>query len=408
MLQPKEHLPEKNNLTERTFRYMIKRFAAFTISLILLAGCTEKKSININGNLFNKDNNKIYLNRIDVDTYVGIDSASIKKNGNFRFRFKANEPDFYQIGFTSANFITILAEPGEKIILTFKGNKLYENYEVQGSPGSQKIKKLDLVLDDTKRKIDSLKLVYDKASKNPGFDKQEPLLNEEYFKLVKEQRNKNIEFLIGNLNSFASIKALYQRIDEQTFVLYDQRDLQFFKLVSDSLNYHYPNSKQARALKKNFEKEMNQMFMNQIEQAARNLPESKLDPNLKDIYGTRIALSSLKGKVVLLTFWATSSQDCVEENFTLKEFYKIYKPKGFEIYQVNLDENDAAWKKAIKFDELPWISVREDDPLNQVNARLYNVKALPANYLYDKNGNIIGMDLHGKQLQIKLAQLFGN
>jgi thiol-disulfide isomerase/thioredoxin len=387
---------------------MMKRFAAFSVFVILLAGCADKNSIRIDGNVDNKDNKKIYLSRIDVDNSVIIDSAGIKNNGNFRFGIKAAEPDFYQIGYTDSDFITILAEPGEKIKLTFRGKNLYENYELEGSEGSQKIKILDMVLAATKRKIDSLKLIYDNAAKSPGFDLKEPLLNKEYLKLIKEQRNRNIEFILRNLTSFASIKALYQMIDEKTYVLYEPRDLQFLKLVSDSLIFHYPKSKQARALKKNFEKEMNQMFINQIEQAARNAPETKLDPNLKDINGTRIALSSLKGKVVLLSFWASSSEECVAENLTIKALYKTYKSRGFEIYQISLDENEAAWKKAVKFDELPWINVREDDPLNPYNARLYNVSAIPANYLYDKNGTIIGRDLHGRQLQIKLVQLFGN
>lgn len=388
---------------------MMKRFVAFSIFLILLAGCADKNSIRIDGNLNNnREHIKIYLNRIDVDNSVRIDSAVIKNNGNFRFRIKATEPDFYQIGYNDSDFITILAEPGEKIKLTFKGKNLYENYELEGSAGSQKIKMLDMVLSATKRKIDSLKLIYDNAAKSSGFDLKEPLLNKEYLKLIKEQRNRNIEFILGNLTSFASIKALYQRIDEKTYVLYEPRDLQFLKLVSDSLIFHYPNSKQARALKKNFEKEMNQMFLNQIEQAARNAPETRLDPNLKDINGNRIALSSIKGKVVLLSFWASSSEECVAENLTVKALYKIYKSRGFEIYQVSLDENEAVWKNAVKFDELPWISVREDDPLNPFNARLYNVRAIPANYLYDKNGTIIGRDLHGRLLQIKLVQLFGN
>jgi hypothetical protein len=387
---------------------MMKRFVAFSITtVIILAGCTDKNSINIDGNLNNKEHNKIYLNRIDVDAYVKIDSSGIKKNGNFSFRIKANEPDFYQVGFHGSDFITILAEPGEKIKLTFKGKNLYENYEIVGSAGSQKIKMLDQWLSLTKRKIDSLKSSYETASKSPDFDKKGPSLNNAYLELIKEQRKKNIEFIIENLNSFASIKALYQRIDEETFVLYDPRDLQLLKLVSDSLNHHYPNSKQAKSLKKNFEKEMNQMFLNQIEKAAQNVPETRLDPNLKDVNGTRIALSSLRGKYVLLTFWATSSEESVSENLSLKDIYKIYKSSGLEIYQVNLDENEAVWKKAVKFDELPWISVREDDPLNPVNARLYNVRSLPANFLYDINGGIIGSDFHGRALQIKLTQLFG-
>jgi hypothetical protein len=387
---------------------MAKRIAAFTISLIILAGCVSKNTVRINGNVKNNENDKIYLNRIDVDTYVRVDSARIKRSGNFRFTFKAGEPDFYQVGFSDSDFITILAEPGENIRLTFTGKNLYDNYQVEGSEGSQKIKILDMVLAVTIRKMDSLKLAYDVASKSPGFDKKEPLLQNEYLNLMKAQRNKNIEFILGNLNSFASIKALYQMLDKETFVLYEPRDLQFMKLVSDSLIFHYPNSKQAKSLKKNFEKEMSQMFMRQIEQAAKNAPEVKLDPNLKDTKGNRIALSSLKGKVVLLSFWATASEESIAENLSLKELYNAYKSKGFEIYQVNLDENEAAWKNAVKFDELPWISVREDDPLNPVNARLFNVKSVPSNYLYDRNGTIVAANLHGQNLKIKLAQLFGN
>ena len=126
------------------------------------------------------------------------------------------------------------------------------------------------------------------------------------------------------------------------------------------------------------------MYATQIEQIAKSMPQTKLDPDLKNIDGKRIALSSLKGKYVLLTFWSVKSRDCIEENLQLKEFYKLYNKKGFEIYQINLDENESEWKAAVKFDELPWISTREDDPADPKNAILFNVKSVPANYLYDK------------------------
>ncbi len=385
---------------------MKKRIAAFSISLIILAGCADKNSVTVDGIVKNKEHEKIYLNKIDVDTYYCIDSAKIKKNGSFHFSFKTKEPDFYQIGYSDADFMTVLAEPGEKIRLTFPGNNLYENYTVEGSAGTQKIKMLDSVLAKTKIRLDSLRTLYQAASKKPGFDKEGPILQSEYEKIIKEQRSKNIGFILGNLNSFASIKALYQMIDKETFVLYDTRDLQFMKLVSDSLVFHYPDSRLANALKRDFEKGLSNMNIKRLEEAARNAPETKLDPNLKDVKGNRIALSSLKGKVVLLTFWITGSEECVAENLTLKSLYKLYKSRGFEIYQVNLDENEAAWKNAVKFDELPWISVREDDPKNPVNARLFNVKVLPANYLYDRDGKITGSNLHGQNLQIRLAQIF--
>jgi len=387
---------------------MTKKIITFSILLALLAGCTNKKSITIEGKLnTGEKHERVYLSRIDVDINTRIDSAKVKNNGNFKFRIEAEGPDFYQVGFSGSDFITVLAEPGEKIKLTFNGDNLYENYNVEGSAGSSKIKMLDMVLAETIRKIDSLKAIYTTEEKSPDFNEKETLLNEEYLRLVKEQRQKNIEFIIENLNSFASIKALYQKIEPDLYVLYETRDLQFFKLVSDTLIYHYPNSNQAKALKKNFDKEYDQLKINMLKEAVQNAPEVKLDANLKDLNGNRIALSSLKGKVVLLTFWSSRIRECIAENLTLKDLYKTYKPFGFEIYQVNLDENEADWRNGVKFDELPWISVREDDPRDPVTARLFNIKSLPANYIYDKTGTIVASNLHGKSLQIKLGQLFG-
>jgi thiol-disulfide isomerase/thioredoxin len=109
---------------------------------------------------------------------------------------------------------------------------------------------------------------------------------------------------------------------------------------------------------------------------------------------------------VLLTFWSVLSKDCITENLQLKEFYKLYNKKGFEIYQINLDENESNWKEAVRFDELPWISTREDDPKDPKNAVIFNVQSIPANYLFDKESNIIASNIHGRELQLKLEQLF--
>jgi hypothetical protein len=379
----------------------------FLLALVIsISGCKDKNSFYVNGVITANKEKHIYMNRVDVDTPVLIDSAKISKKGAFRFKVRASEADFYQVGFSSKDFITLLAEPGEKISLVFKGKTLFEDYTVSGSEGSKKLQGLDLSLNNTKRKLDSLTNIYKQISKEPGFEERSKSLDAEYTRLIKEQRKKNIEFIINNVNSLAAIKALYQRIDQDTYVLYEQRDLQYLKIVTDSLTHHFPNSKHVQALARDFEKEMNQMYTSQIEQITKNLPQAKLDPDLKDLNGKRIALSSLRGKYVLLAFWSVKSRDCVEENLQLKEFYKTYSKKGFEIYQINLDENESDWKSAVKFDELPWINTREDDPLDPKNAVLFNVKSVPANYLFDKQGKIIGSNLHGRTLQLKLEQLF--
>ena len=384
----------------------MKRILFILLLVLYVCGCKDKDTFSVEGVVKDETKRNIYFSRLDVDTPVLIDSAKISKRGKFRFKIKASDANFYQVGFSSTDFITLLAEPGEKINLVFEKNNPHENYSVSGSSGSEKLQILDRVLNETKRKLDSLRIEYDKASGEPGFELKKPLLEEEFGKLVKEQRKKNIEFIINNINSLASIKALYQRINSEAYVLYDPNDLQYLKIVTDSLTHHYPDSKHVQAMARDFEKEMSQRYISQLEKMANDKNQTKLNPDLKNVAGNRIALSSLRGKYVLLTFWSVRSKECIEENLQLKELYKMYNKKGFEIYQINLDESETEWKSAVKFDELPWISTREDDPQNPKNAWLFNVKNLPTNYLFDKTGQIISTNIHGKSLQLRLEQLF--
>jgi peroxiredoxin len=385
----------------------MKRVLILLLPLVFIAGCRNEKIFRIEGTWSGKEHKYIYISRIDVDTPVLLDSAKINKNGMFRIKIGATEPDFYQLGFDEKDFVTLLAEPGEKINLKFEGDNLSGNYTVKGSPGSDQIQMLDQRLAVTKKKLDSLKVEYETVMKDPEKKEKGALLEEAFSNTLKDQRKYNIEFIIKNLSSMASVMAVYQKLDENTFVLYEQRDLQYLKLVSDTLSRYYPNSKHTRALAANLEKEMNEMYKSRLQKMAEEMPETRLDPDLADISGKRIKLSSLKNKYVLLTFWSVLSKECISENLQLKEFYRLYNKKGFEIYQINLDENEEAWKNAVRFDELPWISVREDDPGQPRNAQLYNVKSLPTNYLYDRNGTIIASNIHGRVLQIKLEQLFG-
>ena len=384
----------------------MKRLLFLLNIVFIISGCNEKNSFTVDGVVNEKTDKAVFINRLDVDTPVFLDSTKVSKKGKFHFRIKASGPDFYIIGFSKNDFITILAEPGEKIKVVSEGKNIFEKYTINGSVGSEKLQTLELTLAETKSRLDSLSKVYNKASTEPGFDIKGPALSEDFIKVIHDQRKKNIEFILKNMNSLVSITALYQRIDPETFVLYDPHDLQYLKIVTDSLTHRYPNSKHVQALAQDFKKQMNQMYMDQVERTARKIPETKLDPDLSDITGKRIAFSSLRGKYVLLAFWSANSEACVLENLQFKELYKLYSRKGFEIYQINLDQNEADWKRSVRYDELPWINTRENDPSNPKYARLFNVKNLPANYLFSKEGEIIATNLHGKYLQLKLEQIF--
>ncbi|MBK9390418.1 MAG: AhpC/TSA family protein [Bacteroidetes bacterium] len=384
----------------------MKRLLFLVIVVLIYTGCKDKNSFTINGVIESENSGTVYFNRLDLETPILIDSAKISKKGTFRIKIKASEPDFYQISLTPDNFITLLAVPGEKIKLVFTNKSLYDNYSVSGSEGSEKLRILDQNLIDTKKKLDSLSNAYTRASSEPGFDVKGPELETKFNDLIRQQRRKNVEFIITNTTSLASIKAVYQRIDPETYVLFDPKDLQYLKIVSDSLKKYYPNSKHVQALTRDFQNELTQMNANQLARLSEQLEPVKLNPDLKNPSGKRISLESLKGKHVLVTFWSVQSKDCINENVQLKEFYKQYNKKGFEIYQINLDADTNLWKTAVKYDELPWISTREDNASDPATARLFNVRELPANYLFDKEGNISGTNLHGRTLKLKLEQLF--
>lgn len=386
----------------------MKRILILIFPIIIIYGCKPRTSFKINGHVNERTKDYIYLNRVNVNTLAFVDSAKIRKNGKFVFKAKTWDPDFFQLGYSDADFITILASPKENIRIDFKGRNLYQDYEITGSEGSEQVKMLDQQLAEARIKLDSLKAEYNSASKEPGFDKIAPLIETKFNSELKDIRKKNIEFIITHTKSMASLKALYQKIDDNTYVLYDPKDLQYLKIISDSLGKYYPNSRHVQALSEDLKKELGQLYSQRIENMTDTLPEIKLDPVLQDINGKRIALSSLRGKVVLLTFWSVQSKECIAENLQLKDVYRAYNKKGFEIYQINLDPDEDLWKREVSFDELPWINTREDDPSNPVNAKLFNIRTLPANYLFGRDGSIIGRDLHGRALQIKLNQLFVN
>jgi len=382
---------------------------AYIILLILLitASCKNENKIIIRGEVENATQDYLQVFMVNLNNTIFLDSVRINSSGKFKIEMEEDEPAFYSIGYDDNEFVTVVCEPGDRIRLVFKGKKLQNDYLVEGSEESEKIRMLDRKLGQSVLMLDSLVDEYQEVAGKTEMKERAAGIEEAYDSIVQQQRKHNIAFILDNLNRLSAVKALYQKINENMYVLYSERDLQYLKLVSDSLGKYYPGTTLTKLLKQNLEEEMNSMYINRLSQAANEMAVTDLDVSLEDIRGNRVRLSELmKDNYVLLSFWSAESNECIANNLAMKDMYRLYHNEGFEIYQVNLDTDEERWKSSVRFDELPWISVREDDPAKPMAARMFNVTTVPANYMFDKEGNIIGKNLFGRSLKIKLGQIF--
>ncbi len=120
-----------------------------------------------------------------------------------------------------------------------------------------------------------------------------------------------------------------------------------------------------------------------------------------------MSLSELKGKVVLLDFWASWCGPCRKENPNVLRIYNKYKDKGFDIMAVSLDKKKGPWLKAIEKDGLIWHHVSDLRGWKNEVAIDYSVRSIPHTVLLDQQGRIIARNLRGASLESKLKQIFG-
>jgi peroxiredoxin len=375
----------------------------FLFCCILAFTSCSKDKVKISGVISNAENSMIHLDEVDVYNTIPGDSIKLKKNGRFSFTIPAGIPSFYQLRLSPDKIIVLFPKPGDKIKISADANKLVSSLNIEGSHDTEQITKLIKMLNETRIQLDSIALLYEKAPD----DSMKGILNRNYQETLDKHRKNSIAYLLTNYNSLSSVYALYQQYQPGYYVFYKTADLQFFKIISDSLSKYHPKSRHVEALRaytNNLIKDYNsQLLMRKANTSVVSLPPLRLP----DGSGDSISLQSLKGKVVLLSFWTSESQLCVGQNLELKKIYDKYRGKGFEIYQVSLDNSFDAWQKAVRFDELPWISVIDYSTSNPKSAGNYNVTQVPANYLINRdNSTVMGKNLSTRQIQDKLQELF--
>ena len=146
------------------------------------------------------------------------------------------------------------------------------------------------------------------------------------------------------------------------------------------------------------------LFISVLSFSQPNVGDKAKEITLPDAKGKNINLSSLKGKVVLIDFWASWCVPCRKKVPEIKKTYSKFKPKGFEIYGISLDDDATSWKQAIKEDRITWLHV--NDAKGDV-AGLWNVNYIPNTFLLDKTGKIIAINPSLEELNTLLQKLLG-
>lgn len=154
------------------------------------------------------------------------------------------------------------------------------------------------------------------------------------------------------------------------------------------------------------------IFEAETQNQGPNVGEKAPEISLPDPEGEVRKLSDLKGKVVLVDFWAAWCRPCRMENPNVVRIYKEYRNKqfkygeGFEVYSVSLDRNKTDWTRAIQQDGLLWDNHVSDLKFwGSEAARTYNINAIPATFLIDENGVILARNLRGKALENALQKM---
>lgn len=381
----------------------MKRIFFYLTGFLLLWSCDSSEKIEIRGTVENGKDKEVQLKELTVSGTVDLDKQELGKKETFKFTTSSEYPRFYHLAISKNNFLTLLLEPGEKVHIEANASNM-NRAKIKGSEGSVLIQKLELQLKETKQKLDSLNKIAEEKSGAPDYDQIIDQLNEEYVRILDRQRDSSIAFIINNLNSLASIVALYQKFDDENYVLYKNRDLQYIKIVAESLEKKYPESQHVKALiadKSNLLNKYEQArTMARVTEMTKDKQISRMpEILLPDRNGDSISINSIGAKYILLSFWASWSEESINRNLELIDLYKKYHPKGFEIYQVSLDTKRENWVKAINFDQLPWINVIDLDGRTSYYAKIYNVKKIPTSYLINPEGEIVSANPSKKELE---------
>ena len=366
-------------------------FVAFLVATILFSCKQPNKTdvtYSISGKLAGtKKGDAIVLQKLLMNAKA--DTALVDKDGNFTFKGEVSEPTAAAV-FTQEALqqdlvpLTLFIEKGNT---TVSGDKSAMNLaQVIGGKSNEDLQKFQDVMQGYYKKMkplgDSMRILYD--AKNTGAVQN---LQRQYLQLQQQQKSDVIKLAKAYPKSYASAFFMYQ------FNSYNA-DLNAVETAYNNLDGTMQQSFFGKKLKGIADALKATGIGGQAPDFTLQTPDNK-----------SVALSSLKGKYVLVDFWASWCGPCRQENPNVVKAFNQFKDKNFTILGVSLDEDKSAWQQAIIKDNLTWGHVSDLKGWGSKVAAQYSVQAIPANFLLDAQGKIIAKDLRGEELTNKLNEI---
>lgn len=372
----------------------MKKSFLIAIAGIIMLSCSQGKNtsladnnnITITGTVENPQDGLILLQALNNQQLETIDTINLIGDSTFAYSVNQSEPIFYRLNFYNKQYVNLILDD-EDVTIKVDGSKADGFSEVNGSTDTEYLNDINEIMTSFQIEVEQLEQEFKSANAESNMEKMEAI--QERYRQMEQERNEKLKEEIHKMGT--SIAALYG----MGFLNPDE-EYPFFDKIAAKFEEELPDSRYAKP----FIERVNSLSKLAVGQVA---PDIAL-PNPE---GDTVKLSSLRGKYVMIDFWAAWCRPCRIENPNVVKLYKQYHNQGFEVYGVSLDRKKEDWVDAIQKDGLGWTHVSDLQYFNSKAARLYNVDAIPATYLLDKEGRIIAKNLRGKALEEKLAEIFG-
>lgn len=365
-------------------------FLLFCAVIIGFVSCGQKeKKFHLSVEVKGMPVQSVFIEELEFNENKLIDSTKSDKEGKFEFKGSYSDPGMYRIRMGDSLMLVVIDADLIKISTTWN-NLPY--YSAQGSSGSASLVSFMKEYVASSKEMLSMGIVLD-SLKSTGTDSLLVLATKDF-----QSKSETFKTFIKNYADTTQCMPL--ALFAAGKFLKDPSELEYEKKFAANLGKRFPQNK----LSSQFEDIVKEMVA-EDSKATTGPSVGTIAPDftLKSIDGKSVSLKDLRGKFVLLDFWASWCPPCRAENPNVVAAYNQYKDKNFTILGVSLDKDKDKWQEAITHDKLSWQHVSDLQGWESSVAALYGVQSIPANFLLDPSGKIIAVNLRGEDLERTLA-----